>query len=79
MANEQQLKYPVQRKAMQSVRDAVRRGHMDKPHTCSRCYRVDHKRNLASHHADYDQRLNVEWLCHQCHKDEHVSLKRGVR
>lgn len=75
MANEQQRKSPVKRKAMQAVRDGVRRGHIDKPSTCSRCGAGVAKGNLAGHHSDYGDKKSVTWLCHTCHSKANARTK----
>jgi len=68
MANEQQRKHPRKRKAMQSVRDGVRRGHISKPSKCSGCGKSIPRGNLAGHHTGgYGNRRQVKWLCHKCH------------
>lgn len=39
--------------------------------SCSRCNEV---KSLA-HHENYDEPLNVVWLCQPCHKERHKELK----
>jgi hypothetical protein len=28
------------------------------------------------HHEDYSKPLEVDWMCHQCHIDFHMSIKK---
>ena len=39
------------------------------------CIRCGSKELLQRHHLDYDKPLEVVILCHQCHVDEHKTLK----
>lgn len=47
------------------VWDAIRRGFLVRPETCSRCGVADPKIN--AHHEDYSKPLDVQWLCYRCH------------
>ncbi len=49
---------------------AVLRGDVTKPSRCERCKR---RRKVTGHHHDYERPLVVEWLCYECHGEEHRS------
>lgn len=59
-------------KARQTVRNAVRRGRMQKPDRCEGCGEPTPDRQLHGHHQDYSKPLEVEWLCPECHSAKHV-------
>ena len=57
---------PEKNRAHQKVADALRRGRrMVKPDKCSLCGK---KTRLEAHHSDYSKPLDVQWLCHGCHR-----------
>lgn len=47
---------------------AVRAGILGKPSGCIICGR---QTRLSGHHEDYNQPLNIVWLCSSCHKKLH--------
>jgi hypothetical protein len=53
--------YPERRRA----HEIARRAALPRPAQCERC--GDTSRRLEKHHADYDQPLQVTWLCKPCH------------
>ena len=55
--------------ARQCLRRAVLRGKIQKPSNCERCNMVVGR--IEGHHTDYSKRLDVIWLCVDCHKKEH--------
>ena len=59
--------------ARQCLRRAVNRGKIIKPVNCERCGMK--KERIEGHHNDYSKRLDVEWLCVDCHKLEHGKLQ----
>lgn len=59
---------PKKNKARKKVRTAIRNGSIKRPDICSRCGK---KSKVEAHHKDYDKPLDVEWLCRQCHVNEH--------
>ena len=50
-------------------------GWIERPHGCSWCRR---RRNLERHHWDYDEPLNVTFLCSDCHHIADVMLYAAV-
>ncbi len=46
------------------------------PGICSRC---NSTKKIEGHHPDYNEPLNVIWLCDACHKAEHVRLRNEQR
>ncbi len=43
------------------------------PEPCSKCGSTD---QIHAHHDDYNQPLDVVWLCHVCHSHLHAILRR---
>lgn len=78
MANDQQARNPLKRKAMQAVRDAVRRGKIDKPGECKHCESATPRHLLSGHHyKGHEHRLDVEWLCPKCHSAADDDMQYG--
>ena len=78
MANEQQKRNPHKRKAMMAVRNAVRRGKINKPATCSRCGRDTPRSQLSGHHhSGYEKRHSVKWVCPKCHSATDKKMQFG--
>ena len=61
-------RYPERRSARQAVCYAIRVGSIIKPRYCSAC---GGKCVPDGHHADYAKKLEVTWLCKQCHMALH--------
>ena len=65
------LKSPEKTKARMAVSNAIRAGTLIRPNECSSC-------NISckpdGHHDNYDEPLNVRWLCRKCHTAHHVEL-----
>lgn len=60
---------PERYAAKLAVRNAVRRGDLSRPSRCENC---GERRRLNAHHPDYSKPLEVKFLCHRCHGDEHL-------
>lgn len=52
-------------------RQALRRGEIVAPATCSRC---GAEGRIHGHHEDYAKPLEVVWLCGSCHGARHAEL-----
>lgn len=48
------------------VKDALKKGTLVKPESCSGCGAVTE--HLEAHHSDYARPLKVKWLCRSCHR-----------
>jgi len=69
LAREYEDRYPEKRRAHVAVCNAVRRGRLIKPTSCVDCGKEATR--IEAHHADYSKRLDVAWLCQQCHITRH--------
>lgn len=49
-------------------------GMIEYPELCEHCKRVPPK---VAHHRDYFKPLDVLWLCHDCHRQDHVKLTKS--
>ena len=47
----------------------------NKKQTCKICG----KKKVEAHHKDYSKPLDVVWLCHKHHMDEHFQIRAGAR
>lgn len=54
--------------ARNCVNNAIRDGTMEMATQCERCGANGY---LEKHHHDYDKPFEIEWLCLQCHTEEH--------
>ena len=63
-------RYPEKERARRTLRNAVQKGHIAKPGSCTVCGCVP-RRHLHGHHDDYSRPLDVSWLCHDCHMLRH--------
>jgi hypothetical protein len=53
------------RNAQSLVRYYIVMGHLLRPTACEECGATDRK--IEAVHCNYDQPLNVRWLCRSCH------------
>jgi ribosomal protein S27AE len=60
-------------KCHSAVAHAIRSGEL----TRLPCVRCGETKSLA-HHEDYDEPLNVMWLCQPCHKQRHKEIKELI-
>ena len=60
-------------KCHSAVAHAIRSGELTRL-PCVRCGEI---KSLA-HHEDYDEPLNVMWLCQPCHKQRHKEIKELI-
>ena len=65
------LRYPEKHRARAAVGIAIKAGTLTRPQECSLC-------NVScvpeGHHDNYDEPLEVRWLCITCHKAHHTQL-----
>lgn len=66
----------IKRIAHTKFSNALRDGVVVPPDSCSRCGSVG---KVQGHHDDYEQPLNVRWLCLKCHTDFHREVRRKER
>jgi hypothetical protein len=59
------------RKAHRLLQYHVNRGYIEKPKICSQCGKDG---EIHGHHEDYDEPLEVIWLCAGCHLELHADL-----
>jgi hypothetical protein len=59
------------RNAQQALRVAVKTGKIIK----MPCIMCGNKKSQG-HHKDYDKRLEVDWLCAECHGKEHAKIRK---
>lgn len=61
--------------AQNKVEYALKVGRLKRPKRCSACHREkvfkDGRSGIQAHHCDYNEPLNVIWLCQPCHHDWH--------
>jgi len=69
---EYRRRFPERWRARAAVSNAVQRGKLIKPSHCERCHAKMPARRLHGHHEDYDQPLDVRWLCAACHRAVHT-------
>ena len=62
---------PNKVRAQRLLYKAVKRGDLIRPSECSRCKGNKEGYKIEGHHFDYSKPLEVVWLCHNCHVDEH--------
>lgn len=65
-----QIKYPEKQRSRKAVMLALKSGKLVRPQSCSACMKTCVP---EAHHESYDQdkRLDVRWLCKQCHEAHH--------
>lgn len=61
--------------AQQRIQDALKRGEITKPKTCSRCGKASSKLQFA--HSNYEGRLAGKWLCPTCHHKQDRKSPNG--
>ncbi len=58
--------YKIKQHARAAVHKAIKSGKLIRPDRCERC---GAKARITADHADYSKKLEVSWLCYQCHAD----------
>jgi len=74
--SEQYRKGPEKWHARAKALAALRSGEIVKSSICSMCTRSG--LTLEMHHTNYDEPLQIEWLCRRCHRRLHAALKGHV-
>lgn len=64
-------RHPEKVAAHKAVYDAVKRGRLKRPETCSIC---NSECKPEAHHEDYARPLDVIWLCGDCHRGTHETV-----
>jgi hypothetical protein len=60
-----QIKHRERHAAHQAVHRAIEMGMLIRSPTCEKCGKIC---KTDGHHTDYNKRLEVVWLCRQCHQ-----------
>lgn len=63
--------HPEKVKARVIFNKAIKRGEVKAPLSCSKCNK---ELRLDAHHPNYDEPLEVVWLCRRCHIALHREL-----
>lgn len=68
--------YPEKERARLAVLNAINKGVLVRPDRCERCKNIpdpmsNGTTSIQGHHPDYSKPLEVVWLCHTCHVEEH--------
>ncbi len=58
--------HPERHAAQQAVYLAVKDGRLIRPDTCEHC--GTNELSIEASHTDYENQLDVEWLCRPCHR-----------
>jgi hypothetical protein len=67
-ATYEQVESKVKKIASTIVCNAVRFGQLVRPKECPICGSPE---RIEGHHADYNEPLQVEWMCKKCHEKRH--------
>lgn len=67
-------KYPEQRKAVNTVNNAIRDGRLER-RPCEICG----KASVEAHHDDYSKPLEVRWFCRKHHLKHHVDKRVAAK
>lgn len=60
-------------RAYSIVYDAINKGELYRPSTCSKCGRIG---KIVAHHEDYLKALDVIWLCLSCDRQLHANRRK---
>jgi hypothetical protein len=70
---EYRQKYPERKNAYNAIHEATYKGRMIRPDTCSKCGKSG---NIVAHYNDYNNPLDICWLCLSCDRQLHSDLRR---
>jgi len=65
-------KHPEKQSARKKVYYALKVGKLIKPEVCQVC---SSPKELFGHHTDYTKPLEVEWICRECHTQQHRAME----
>lgn len=68
-------RFKLQSKAHASLEYAINTGKIERPDNCSNC--GSNKTQIQGHHTDYNNPLDVIWLCQSCHLIIHGKERRS--
>lgn len=63
--------HPERVSARKKLHHALKTGRVIRPDGCEEC---SQPKRVQGHHPDYNQPLNVRWLCSSCHKLVHLEV-----
>ena len=72
-----QLRNPDIARASHALQRALKRGRISRSTCCEKCGTTEAP--IHGHHPDYTLRLDVTWLCIECHRDLHKAIQRERR
>lgn len=61
--------------ARNAVNEAIRAGNIIRPDECPNCDTIT---TVHAHHPNYDEPLNVRWLCRKCHIALHRTISKTM-
>jgi len=73
--NEYRAKYHERALANFAVNNATKKGILIRPNECEICKQTA---KVHGHHQDYNKKLEVIWVCPQCHKNIHHPNKTNA-
>ena len=65
----------IKQNCRKMVQLALQFGMLIRPNHCSKCGK---EAFTEAHHMDYTKPLDVDWLCKQCHENEHHLNEGGI-
>ena len=66
---------PAKKSARNAVYYALQTGRLTRPAHCDECGSAG---EVEAHHDDYENKLDVEWLCRACHSRHHTEVAVGL-
>ncbi len=76
LRSNQTVSKEIRQRAGRILQTALRKGELVKPSKCEACHG---KQYIMAHHPDYEQPLEVLWVCSSCHKKLHLILSGKQR
>lgn len=66
----------IKRIAHEKIEIEINSGRLANPNICSKCLKSI---KTEAHHPNYENPLDIIWLCDKCHKDEHNLIRELQR